>query len=418
MNYLSGLLDNFLDDSDSDSGLHISDGESSKRRVFLEVLNTEGFGGHNSDDGAVTGLDTSGFVFHGLTGSSVDFLEDLFEFAGNVGGVAVEDGGVSVGDGSGVFDDDDLGGEILANLGGVVLGVGTDVSSSEVLGVDSFDVESDVVSGSGLGKLFVVHFDGLDVSDDVGGDELDGHSDLEGSGFDSSDGDGSDSGNLVDVLKRQSEGLVVGSDGGVDGIDGLNHAVALVPGHFVGSLGEVFSFQSGIRNELDLLFLESSFGQESSGFLDDVVESFLGPVLSVHFVDGDDHLSDSESVGQKGVFSGLSFGGNSGFEFFGGSGDDQNGDVGLGGSGDHVFDEVSVSRGVDDGAGVFLGVEFVQGDVDGDTSVSLGFEFIQDPSVGEGSLSLGFGFLLVLLNNSGFNSSALDDQVSGGGGFS
>ncbi len=51
-----------------------------------------GLVGDHVDEGGVTGLDELGVVLDGLAGSAVDLLGDLVELAGNVGGVAVEDG--------------------------------------------------------------------------------------------------------------------------------------------------------------------------------------------------------------------------------------------------------------------------------------------------------------------------------------
>ena len=79
--------------------------------------------------------------------------------ASNVSGVAIKDGAVAVGDLSGVVEDDDLGGEVGHTRGGLVLRVGGDVSSLDVLNGDILDVESDVVAGNGLGQRFVVHLD-------------------------------------------------------------------------------------------------------------------------------------------------------------------------------------------------------------------------------------------------------------------
>lgn len=74
--------------------------------------------------------------------------------------------------------------------------------------------------------------------------------------------------------------------------------------------------------------------------------------------------------------------------------------------------------GVNDCAAVLLGLEFVESDVDGDTSVSLGLEFVQNPSVGKRSFSLGFGLFLIFLKSSLVESSALDNEMSGGSGLS
>ena len=73
--------------------------------------------------------------------------------------VAIQDWRVSVADLSGVVKDNDLGGEVLGSAGGLVLGVGGDVSSLDVLDGDVLDVEANVVAGHGLGQRFVVHLD-------------------------------------------------------------------------------------------------------------------------------------------------------------------------------------------------------------------------------------------------------------------
>ena len=68
-----------------------------------------------------------------------------------------------------------LGGEVLSSAGGLVLRVGGDISSLDVLNGDILDVESDVVAGNGLGQRFVVHLDGLDLSGQLVRSEGDDH---------------------------------------------------------------------------------------------------------------------------------------------------------------------------------------------------------------------------------------------------
>ena len=89
--------------------------------------------------------------------------------------VAIQDWRVSVADLSGVVKDNDLGGEVLGSAGGLVLGVGGDVSSLDVLDGDVLDVEANVVSGHGLGQRLVVHLDGLDLSGQLVRSEGDDH---------------------------------------------------------------------------------------------------------------------------------------------------------------------------------------------------------------------------------------------------
>ena len=93
-----------------------------------------------------------------LARSSVDLLEELGEFAGDVSSVAIQDWGVSSTDLTGVVEDDDLGVEGVAALGGIVLGVTADIASSDFLDGDVLDIETNVVSRKTLSQGFVVHF--------------------------------------------------------------------------------------------------------------------------------------------------------------------------------------------------------------------------------------------------------------------
>ena len=75
--------------------------------------------------------------------------------------------------------------------------------------------------------------------------------------------------------------------------------------------------------------------------------------------------------------------GDTGFKFTDTGGDDENGAIGLRSSGDHVFNEISVTWSVDDGDFVNAGLEFPESDIDGDTSFSFGLKLVQYPGVFE-----------------------------------
>ena len=119
----------------------------------------------------------------------------------NVSGVAIKDGTVAVGDLSGVVEDDDLGGEVGHTRGGLVLRVGGDVSSLDVLDRDVLDVEANVVSRYGLGQRLVVHLHGLDLSGQHVGGEGDDHAGLDDTGLNTTHGDCSNSSDFVDILE-------------------------------------------------------------------------------------------------------------------------------------------------------------------------------------------------------------------------
>ena len=83
------------------------------------------------------------------------------------------------------------------------------------------DVETDVVTGDTLLELLVVHLDGLDLSSDVRWGERNDHTSLDDTSLDTADGHRTDTTDLVDILEGETEGLVGGTNGGLDSIDGI-----------------------------------------------------------------------------------------------------------------------------------------------------------------------------------------------------
>lgn len=338
---------------------HITDGETTKRRIVSESLNAHGLGRNHLHDSGIARLDELGRVLNGLAGTAIDLLKQLRELASNVGSVAIEDGSVTSTDLAGVVEDDDLGVEGLGTLGGVILGVTSDVATTDLLDGDVLDVEADVVTGDTLSKLLVVHLDGLDFSGDTSGGEGDDHAGLDDTGLDTTDGDRANTTDLVHILEGQAEGLIGRTGWGVDGVNGLEKSLAgrlglglllpaLVPGAVGGGLNHVVAVEAGDGDEGDVLGVVADLLDEVGGLLDDLVEALLGPLGGVHLVDGDDELLDTESVGKQGVLTGLAILGDTSLELTSTGGDDENSAIGLGGTSDHVLDEITVTGGVND----------------------------------------------------------------------
>merc|ERR1719438_431405 len=117
------------------------------------------------------------------------------------------------------------------------------------------------------------------------------------------------------------------------------------------------------------------------------------------------------------MFSGLAILGDTGLELSSTRGNDQDATVSLRCSSNHVLDEITMSRGINDGHIVLGCLKLPESNVNGDTSLTLGLQLVQDPSILEGSLARLGRLLLELLNSSLVNTSALVDQVSSGGGL-
>jgi len=128
-------------------------------------------------------------------------------------------------------------------------------------------------------------------------------------------------------------------------------------------------------------------------------------------------LLDTKGEGQESVFSGLTILGDTSFEFTNTSGDDEDSAISLGGTSDHVLDEITVTWGVNDGDVVLVGLEFPESNIDGDTTFTFGLEFVQNPGVFEGTFTHFLGLLLELFDSSLIDTTALVDQVTGGGRF-
>jgi hypothetical protein len=97
--------------------------------------------------------------------------------------VAIQDWGVTSTDLTGVVEDDDLGVEGVGTLGGVVLGVTGNVTTTNFLDGNVLDVEADVVTGNTLNKLLVVHLNGLDFGGDTSRGEGNDHTSLDARGY-------------------------------------------------------------------------------------------------------------------------------------------------------------------------------------------------------------------------------------------
>lgn len=354
-----GVLLNRLDDTDGDGLTHVTDGETAQGRVVSEGLHAHGLGGNHLDDSGITRLDELGVGLNALTSTAIDLLEELGKLAGNVGGVAVEDGGVASTDLTRVVENDDLSVERLGTVWGVVLAVTSNVATADILDRDVLHVETNVVTRVTLLELLVVHLDRLDFSGNHGGSEGNDHTGLEFTRLDTADRDRANTADLVNILEGQTEGLVVGTLGLLNGVNGVEEGLAgdlgalgglllpaLVPGSVLGDLKHVVAVETRDGDESDMLGVETDLLDEGRGLLDNLVETSLGPLSSVHLVDGDNELLDTESEGEQSVLTSLAILGDTSLELTSTGGNDENGAVSLRGTSNHVLDEITMTRGV------------------------------------------------------------------------
>ncbi len=110
--------------------------------------------------------------------------------------------------------------------------------------------------------------------------------------------------------------------------------------------------------------LEADGAEPGAVFGLDLVESGLAVVLEVHLIDQDGHLADAQEVEEVAVAAGVFL------DSFAGI-DQEQGGLGIGGTGDHVFQELLVARRVDDDVLAPGGVKPNLRRIDGDVLVAL-----------------------------------------------
>lgn len=133
-------------------------------------------------------------------------------------------------DGSGVIKNDDLSQESNSFSRWVSFRVRGNISSFKFFDGNVFNIETNIVSWNSFGELFVMHFNRFDHSGFISRGKVTFHIGFKDTGFNSSDGDCSNSSNFVNILERKSEGFFCGSFGGVNLIKSFEESWSFVPG--------------------------------------------------------------------------------------------------------------------------------------------------------------------------------------------
>jgi hypothetical protein len=117
---------------------------------------------------------------------------------------------------------------------------------------------------------------------------------------------------------------------------------------------------------------------------------------SVHLVHGNDELPHTKRECKEGVLSCLTILGDTGLELTRATGNDEDSTVSLRGTRNHVLDEITMARSIDDlphnqieqAASVrsstysdneFRGLELPKSDINGDTTLTLGLQLVEHP---------------------------------------
>jgi hypothetical protein len=298
--------------------------------------------------------------------------------------VAVEDWCVAWHDLLGVVHDDDVGSEMFTTLWSVIGGITDNVTLFDVLSRKTADVETDIVAWNGFNELFVVHFNRFYFSSLSSWCKDDNHAWDELARFDTTSWDGSDTVNFVDVLDWEAEWLISWALWSLETVNGVNKAKTFVPWHLGRKFHDVITGPTRGWDEVEFFYVSETDGVKVLGhFVLDFGITLLGVVnlWIVHLVDSEDHGFDTKCVGEGSMFASLAFVGNTSFELTSSGSDDEDSNVCLGSTSDHVLYKVSVTWSIDDGYNELLCLELPESDVDCDTTFTLVLELIENPSI-------------------------------------
>ena len=185
-----------------------------------------------------------------------------------------------------------------------------------------------------------------------------------------------------DGLDREACFDVVFAWADVDGFEVIEERGALVPWHGVGFVDDVVAIEGadGDEGHLDEVF--ETTGEVAEVGLDAFV-GFLAVVDEVHFIDGEDDVLDAEEVSEERVAAGL-------FDDPFAGVDEDDGEVGGAGAGDHVPGVLDVAGGISDDEFAARGGEVTVGDIDGDAL----FAFCAETVCEEGEVDAGVAAFL------------------------
>ena len=130
----------------------------------------------------------------------------------------------------------------------------------------------------------------------------------------------------------------------------LEQVGALVPRHVGGAVNHVVASPSGDGDEGDLHGLVSDLLEVGADLSLDLLVTGLVVVdgLVVHLVARNNHLLNTEGESEERMLAGLAILGDASLEASLGGVNDEDGNISLGGAGDHVLDEITVAGGIND----------------------------------------------------------------------
>merc|ERR1711939_907571 len=413
-----------------DSGVTVHERNAGQTLTFGELVNHHGLLWLKDALSSIVGLQGNGALSLLTTGVLAHLPVNLNKTAGSATASDVADGRISALDLSGNVEDLHLAGEVLGDVDGFIGLVHHDVTNTgHVVLVESLDVHAGASSGGGVGGQELHFLTGLHLTLlHTAGEHI------------------TDTLDLVDTGQRKTHLLVWVTLGGLhevveavlEAVDvnslglGKLDVLALPPAHLVGLGEEVVTVPSGDGEDGGTLLNErlgpANLDKHELHLIPDLIVAFLlvgGQWLGVHLVHADDELLDAKKIDETSVLAGLALhltglvvtllDGNHEVTI---GRNHEHADIGLGRTGNHILDEITVAGSVDHGVVVPIREEFLGGALDGHTTLTLVLLGVHVEREGEGALAELLSLGLELLHLTLGDTSELEEQATGGGRLS
>ena len=290
----------FLNDSYCNSLSQVSDGKSSQRRIFRKYFTTHFFLRSQNNQSWISVFQSFGVFFSGNSSPSVNFCSYFLKFAGNVRSMAIYNWSIALFNDAGMVNDNDLGNKTLSNFWRVFLGVSGNITSLNLI-CFYLHIESNILSWFSFLNLFMMHFNWLDLAFLVSRCELYSHFSLQNSCFNSSNCNSSKPANLVNIIDGNPQWLLNWPFWDFLKINSLSYGRSIIPRHIGRFLNQILSSPTRNRDEGDILGFIAYFFQETADLVFDLIVSIfrIFYTISIHFIDADNQLFDSQSVSQQ-----------------------------------------------------------------------------------------------------------------------
>lgn len=312
--------------------------------------------------------------------------------------------------------------------------------------LQTLHIEPDVITWASVRYVLVMHFNREDFSLARSGSSMSREEKnlilrLDDTLLDTTSDHITDTLDLVDTRDRHTKGsrdgtgrdpdhLLEGIRKGLD-VDLLlaNKDITSLPPAHVGRLvDEVVANPSRDRDNWnalgDKVLLPANLHEHSGDLSSDFIISLLSVLsnVTVHLVDTNDELLDTQQVEEAGMLASLTLHlsglvvtlGNGGDKVTIG-GNHEKSNISLGGTSDHVLDEITMARRIDDGV-VVRGCEKLLGSAsDCDTTSPLLLRLVHVEGESERILTESLGLILELLHFTIGNAAKFKDESAGGG---